>query len=183
MLLKNNGLSLFLRKLYDMNTKRILHWLLPVVITLFITSCSQDNSDDLIGFEDDTARTEHLEFEANLNGKAFKADRITFVKEGSVVHFVAKKTSADETIFLTLDTDSGNVLQLGTTVDNPKNNVAGFLIQSEGYVTSNVNAPTGEISLSVNNLKDELFEGTFFFTASDENDNYIYVTGGRFSKK
>ncbi len=156
------------------------YWLsLIIVIGLTITSCSSDSVDEEL-----TNQTlkKSISFEAKLNGIPFKADEVTVTIDNNIIHIVAKRIENNQTIFLTVATTEGNHLKLGDSDENPNNNVAGFLVDSEGFVTSNVNATTGEVNFLVNNSKEQLFEGTFFFAASNVNNQYITVTEGKFKK-
>lgn len=150
-----------------------------LVMSLVFTACSSDTDElDLL----DESSKSGITFEAKLNGDSFIANDVKLSIKDNIIHLIAKNSDSDQSIFLTIDTSTGNEVKLGTSLDNPNNNVAGYLVNSKGYMTSNVNATTGEVNFTTNDIKSELFEATFFFAASDVDDNYISITQGKFKK-
>lgn len=149
------------------------------MISLVFTACSSDA--DELELLDESSKS-GITFEAKLNGEAFIANDIKLSLKNNTIHIVAKNSDTNQSIFLTIDASSGNEVKLGTSLDNPNNNVAGYLVDSKGYMTSNVSTTTGEVNFTTNDIKSEIFEATFFFAASDVDDNYISITQGKFKK-
>ncbi len=121
-------------------------------------------------------------FEVDINGEKFEADEVRVVKQDSIISIIGRDLLLDRTVFLNFMIKQDDIMYLGKSNDNPFNNVAGYLLNSEniGYVTSEVYNTCGSIIIEgMNNTKNTV-SGKFNFSACDRENHFLELTNGIF---
>ena len=121
-------------------------------------------------------------FEVDVNEETFQANEIKIIKQDSILSIIGKNASLDRTVFLNFTLEEEGTILLGQSKDNPKNNVAGYLLNSEnkGYVTSEIYSTCGSITIENIDSINNTISGQFNFSACDRGNHVLELTNGVF---
>lgn len=141
--------------------------LLFITAGLILTSCNKD---------DDSAPEDFIT--ASIDGNSFEAATIVAVSDNSF----------GEELVLISGTNSGASFIIGLNIPTSTPVNTTFMIDETDFAITFTDAAenafftVGEIELSTNNTGDDVLEGTFSFTATDDDDpsNEFEITNGEF---